>query len=81
MLDARQVSVSPLRSRPMPDSRAADRSSDRLQRPTAKRSSEYTSDPKLRAQTEMILAMPVEDRLRQLETEANFFSSVRSLDG
>ena len=42
---------------------------------------EYTSDPKLRAMTEMILAMPVGDRLRQLEAEANFFSSVRPLDG
>ena len=37
-------------------------------------------DAKLRAQTEMILAMPVADRLRQLEAEANFFASVRPLD-
>ena len=36
-------------------------------------------DAKLRAQTEMILAMPVADRLRQLEAEANFFASVRPL--
>jgi hypothetical protein len=35
------------------------------------------SDPKLRAATDMILAMPVEDRLLQLEAEANFFESVR----
>ena len=44
-------------------------------------SGERPSDPKLRAQTEMILAMPLEERLRQLEAEANFFSSVRPLDG
>jgi hypothetical protein len=41
---------------------------------------ERLSDPKLRAQTERILAMPVADRLRQLEEEANFFLSVRPLD-
>jgi hypothetical protein len=41
--------------------------------------SERLSDPKLRAQTERILAMPVGERLRQLEEEANFFSSVRAL--
>ncbi|HVJ96844.1 MAG TPA: hypothetical protein VNC41_08430 [Acidimicrobiia bacterium] len=35
---------------------------------------------KARATTEMILAMPVGDRLRQIEAEANFFSSVRPLD-
>jgi len=38
-------------------------------------------DPKLRATTEMILAMPVDDRLRQLEAESRFFSSIRPLDG
>lgn len=37
-------------------------------------------DAKLRAQSEMTLAMPVADRLRQLEAEANFFASVRPLD-
>ena len=37
--------------------------------------------PKLRAQTDMILAMPIEQRIRQLEEEANFFLSVRPLDG
>lgn len=29
----------------------------------------------------MILAMPVDDRLRQLEAEAIFFSSIRPIDG
>jgi hypothetical protein len=43
--------------------------------------SERKSDPKLRAQTERILAMPIHDRLRQIEEEANFFLSVRPLDG
>ena len=38
------------------------------------------SDPKLRAQTDRILAMPIHDRLRQIEEEANFFLSVRPLD-
>jgi len=42
---------------------------------------ERRSDPKLRAQTERILAMPIHDRLRQIEEEANFFLSVRPLDG
>jgi hypothetical protein len=37
-------------------------------------------DPKLRATTEVILAMPVDDRLRQLEAESSFFSSIRPLD-
>lgn len=37
-------------------------------------------DPKLRATTEMILAMPIDERLRQIETEANFFSSVHPVD-
>jgi hypothetical protein len=40
----------------------------------------WTSDPKLRAQTERILSMPVIDRLRQLEAEANFFARIRPLD-
>jgi hypothetical protein len=44
------------------------------------RRAEWKSDPKLRALTEMILAMPVEERLRRIEAEANFFSSVRPLD-
>jgi hypothetical protein len=35
---------------------------------------------KLRAITEMILAMPVDDRLRQIEAEANLFESIRPLD-
>ena len=65
----------------MTDPRAAERSSDPPRGQMAKRSREYTSNPKLRAQTEMILSMPVDDRLRQLEAEANFFSSVRPLDG
>jgi hypothetical protein len=37
-------------------------------------------DPKLRATAEMILAMPIDDRLRQLESESNFFSSIRPID-
>ena len=37
-------------------------------------------DPKLRAQTERILAMPIHDRLRQIEEEANFFLTVKPLD-
>jgi hypothetical protein len=37
-------------------------------------------DAKLRATTEMILAMPVDERLRQLEAEASFFLSIRPLD-
>ena len=40
-----------------------------------------TSDPKLRAQSEMIPAMPIDDRVRQIEAEANFFASVRLLHG
>ena len=38
------------------------------------------SDPKLRAATDRILAMPIDERLRQIEEEANFFLSVRPLD-
>ena len=41
---------------------------------------ERKSDPKLRAQTERILSMPIEDRIRQLEEEANFFLSARPVD-
>ena len=41
---------------------------------------ERPSDPKLRAQSEMILAMPSDDRIRQIEAEANFFASVRPID-
>jgi hypothetical protein len=39
----------------------------------------FEDDPKLRAITEMILAQPVDQRLRQLEAEANFFLSARAL--
>jgi hypothetical protein len=39
-----------------------------------------TSDAKLRAITESILAMPVDDRLRQIEAEADFFGSIRQSD-
>ena len=39
------------------------------------------SDAKLRATTEMILAMPVDERLRQLEAESRLFASIRPLDG
>ena len=38
-----------------------------------------SSDAKLRAQTDMILAVPVTERLHQLEAEAAFFSSLRPL--
>ena len=41
---------------------------------------ERRSDPKLRALTEMILAMSIDDRIRQIEAEANFFASVRRVD-
>ena len=41
----------------------------------------WVSDAKLRALTDMILAMPVGDRLLQIEANAIFFSSVRPLDG
>lgn len=41
----------------------------------------WKSDPKLRVMTERILSMPVEDRLRQIEEEADFFANVRPLDG
>jgi hypothetical protein len=44
-------------------------------------SDSWVSDAKLRALTDMILAMPVGDRLRQIEANANFFLSVRPLDG
>jgi hypothetical protein len=37
-------------------------------------------DAKLRAITEQILSMPIDDRLRQLEAEANFFATIRPLD-
>jgi hypothetical protein len=46
----------------------------------AKNMHDRVSDPKLRAMTDRILSMPVTDRLRQLEEEANFFASVRPLD-
>ena len=38
------------------------------------------SDPRLRAQSDMILATPIDDRIRQIEAEANFFASVRPID-
>jgi hypothetical protein len=38
---------------------------------------ERRSNPKLRAATERILAMSIDERLRQIEEEANFFLSVR----
>jgi hypothetical protein len=41
----------------------------------------WVSDPKLRALTDMILDMPIGERLLQIEANANFFSSVRPLDG
>jgi len=44
------------------------------------RASPDERDPKLRATTETIVAMPVDERLRQLEAESDFFSSVRPLD-
>jgi hypothetical protein len=42
--------------------------------------SDRAVDPKLRSATEMILAVPVEDRLRQREAEARFFDSLRRID-
>lgn len=44
------------------------------------RMADWESNPKLRAMTDQILSMPVEDRLRQIEAEANFFAAVKSLD-
>jgi hypothetical protein len=41
---------------------------------------ERAIDPKLRSATEMILAVPIEDRLRQIEAEARFFGSLRRTD-
>lgn len=38
------------------------------------------ANAKGRATTEMILSMPIHDRLRQIEAEANFFSSIRPLE-
>ena len=46
----------------------------------ARSAASWESDPKLRVITDMILDMPVGDRLRQIEANANFFSSVRPLD-
>jgi hypothetical protein len=37
-------------------------------------------EPGLRATTEMILAMPIDERLREIETEADFLSSSRPVD-
>jgi hypothetical protein len=61
--------------------RNADENARRLRRGRALRRSNEPVDPKLRATTEMILAMPVDDRLRQLEAESIFFSSIRPIDG
>ncbi|MDP9333893.1 MAG: hypothetical protein M3Q30_11395 [Actinomycetota bacterium] len=61
--------------------RNADENARRLRRGRVLRRSNQPVDPKLRATTEMILAMPVDDRLRQLEAESIFFSSIRPIDG
>ena len=61
--------------------RNADENARRLRRGRGLRRSNEPVDTKLRATTEMILAMPVDDRLRQLEAESSFFSSIRPLDG
>jgi hypothetical protein len=37
----------------------------------------WTSDPGLRAQVDAILALPPEERLRQLEAEVAFFADAR----
>ena len=53
------------------------------QEPSDRRSlgrEEISIDPKLRALSEQTLAMPVADRLRQIQAEADFFASVRPLD-
>jgi DNA-binding transcriptional ArsR family regulator len=67
-------------------------SGDAARSPAVRGARAWQSDPKLRAQTEMILSMSVDQRLRQLEAEANFFlsatpvahpeepSSIRTLD-
>ena len=70
-----------LASAAMGSIRNADENARRLRRGRALRKSNARVDPKLRATTEMILAMPVDDRLRQLEAESSFFSSIRPLDG
>jgi hypothetical protein len=37
----------------------------------------WRSDPRLRVQVELILALPPEERLRQLEANLAFFAAVR----
>jgi hypothetical protein len=60
--------------------RDTDENARRPQHKRERRGSGETVDSKLRATTEMILAMPVDDRLRQLEAESSFFSSIRPVD-
>ena len=69
-----------LASQAMATIRDADENARMGPRRRTRGSSNDPADPKLRATTEMILAMPVDDRLRQLEAESSFFSSIRSLD-
>jgi hypothetical protein len=69
-----------LTSSAMASIRDADESASRARRERTPRKSDAPVDPKLRATTEMILAMPVDDRLRQIEAESSFFSSIRPVD-
>ena len=69
-----------LTSSAMASIRDAGESASRARRARTPRESSAPVDPKLRATTEMILAMPVDDRLRQLEAESSFFSSIRHVD-
>jgi hypothetical protein len=61
--------------------RDADENARRIRGRRTPRNSNDAADPKLRATTEVILSMPVDDRLRQLEAESSFFSSIRPIDG
>jgi hypothetical protein len=70
-----------LASLQMASTRGTDGSTRRAPTGRAAHPTDDHADPKLRATTEMILAMPVDDRLRQLEAESRFFSSIRPLDG
>jgi hypothetical protein len=70
-----------LTSSAMTSIRDADESARRARRERTPHKSDAPVDPKLRATTEMILSMPVDDRLRHLEAESSFFSSIRPLDG
>jgi hypothetical protein len=70
-----------LASRAMAAIRDADENARQTRRGRTPRSSEDATDPKLRATTATILSMSLDDRLRQLQAESSFFSSIRPLDG